>query len=103
MNFSTVGCLVATSNSYDQFIVPISSFFPAGKFPFVLGLSLFDVSFAKPVNSIFTETTTRHHIEVDGEYVALDILDTAGKVKLFFFFFFFHFGPFSVPYVYWKR
>ncbi|XP_078357747.1 ras-related and estrogen-regulated growth inhibitor-like isoform X3 [Oculina patagonica] len=25
------------------------------------------------------ETTNRHHIDVDGEYVALDILDTAGK------------------------
>jgi len=25
------------------------------------------------------ETTTRHHIDIDGEYVALDILDTAGK------------------------
>lgn len=28
-----------------------------------------------------TETTNRHHIDVDGEYVALDILDTAGKVN----------------------
>ncbi|XP_068746890.1 ras-related and estrogen-regulated growth inhibitor-like isoform X2 [Montipora capricornis] len=25
------------------------------------------------------ETTTRHHVDVDGEFVALDILDTAGK------------------------
>lgn len=31
---------------------------------------------------LFTETTNRHHIDVDGEYVALDILDTAGKVNL---------------------
>jgi len=29
-----------------------------------------------------TETTNRHHIDVDGEYVALDILDTAGKVNM---------------------
>ena len=34
------------------------------------------------VNSIFTETTTRHHLDVDGEYLALDILDTAGKVNI---------------------
>lgn len=25
------------------------------------------------------ETTTRHHVNIDGEYIALDILDTAGK------------------------
>ena len=61
-------------------------YLPANKFPVVLGLFLFDrFSLAKPVNSILTETTTRHHIDVDGEYVALDILDTAGKVNIILF------------------
>ena len=31
--------------------------------------------------SIFTEMTYRHHMTLDGHYVALDIMDTAGEVR----------------------
>ena len=29
---------------------------------------------------LFTECTYRHHVELDGQFLSLDVLDTAGKV-----------------------
>ena len=28
-----------------------------------------------------TESTYRHHVELDGQFLSLDVLDTAGKVQ----------------------
>ena len=43
---------------------------------------LFFLSLRLITSLLFSETTTRHHVDVDGEYLALDILDTAGKVNI---------------------
>lgn len=29
-----------------------------------------------------TECTYRHHVELDGQFLSLDVLDTAGKVSI---------------------
>ena len=44
-------------------------------------MSSFFLSLWLITSLLFSETTTRHHVDVDGEYLALDILDTAGKVN----------------------
>ena len=45
-------------------------------------MSSFFLSLWLITSLLFSETTTRHHVDVDGEYLALDILDTAGKVNI---------------------
>ena len=33
--------------------------------------------------NFFTEFTYRHHVELDGQFLSLDVLDTAGKVRIY--------------------
>ena len=66
-------------------------FHPAGFFlNYSLRLRVFDKEFRFLYFYFFprlslTEATYRHHLVIDGQYVSLDIMDTAGKVRLIFF------------------